>query len=571
MVRLQLRILAGWLLFLFSLQNLATANELNVSVDRNRIYQQDTVNLRIVSVSNKSMSIGGLFSFGAGNIDPPDFSPLQKDFEIVDQTQRYNMQTINGRATAELVWELILSPKKTGKLQIPSLEYEGSTSKPIHIEVLAGRAPRDSSQPPLVFLEVEVDKRQPYVQEQVLFTLRLYASQHLDSGELSAPAHADLIVESFGETRTFYRMAYNQRYEVRERQYLLFPQKSGRLEIAPQHFKGTLIDTRSRRRLRVSETSDALTLEVKAPPASFSGQHWLPATSLHLSESWDLEPKELQVGDSHTRTLEIQALGLLGSALPPLSLEDYPLVKRYPDQPMVESSQHEGGAQGLRRETVAWIAVAPGTVNLPEVRIPWWDTVNDVERVATVPARSIRILPAADTAPSTSPTPAKANSDFAPEASPVILQEGPSQHFWYLLTTLLLLGWGATTWFLLKRGQALPKLRREARVLALDKQLVKAIREQRGDMPIWLIRWAQALHPQGQIRGIADLASWDIEIYQQARAFEASRYAPQASDAIQFNAQRLIERIQAHDRRRQSKPEPHGLRNFYPENQERAA
>jgi hypothetical protein len=475
------------------------------------------------------------------------------------------MQTINGRSTAELSWDLVLAPKRSGVLNIPALSYDGATSTPLSITVLPGKAPRDTSQAPMVFLEVEVDKAQPYVQEQVLFTLRLYAAQHLDSGDLSAPAHADLIVENFGETKKYYRMAHNQRYEVRERQYLLFPQKSGSLTIAPQYFKGTLVDTRSRRRLRVNETSEALTLEVKAPPAQFSGRHWLPATSLELSESWDLEPFDIQVGDSHTRTLQIQALGLLGAALPPLALQDYPEVKRYPDQPQVESFQHESGAQGSRKETIAWIAVAPGTITLPELRIPWWDTVNDVERVAVIPSRTIHIVPDPASVVSIAPTPAGSPTEALPDpALPAPTQASPQ--FWYLLTALLLLGWAGTTGYLLRSGRRfVPRDGPGRRKVNLQRDLIRAIRENRAEMPVLLIRWAQALNPDRHIRSIADLATWDAAIYRQAQACEAQRYSARPQTATQFAPDQLISLIRQHDQRRARRDTGPALIPFYPE------
>src|SRR3989338_4824632 len=212
-----------WLcLLMFFCINAHAANELEVTVDRNKIHAQDSLNLQIVATTSKSAGFGGLFSFGSSSVGTPDFAPLEKDFEILDQSQSYNMQSINGQATTVITWELVLAPKRTGTLSIPALTYENSTSKPLSITVLAGKAPRDKSKAPLVFLEVEVDKKSAYVQEQILYTLRLYSSAHLDNGDLSAPQHPDLIVENFGDTRKYYRMAYNQRYEVRERQYLLF-------------------------------------------------------------------------------------------------------------------------------------------------------------------------------------------------------------------------------------------------------------------------------------------------------------------------------------------------------------
>lgn len=548
------------------------ANGLDVTVDHNKIYEQDSLNVQIVATTSKSAGFGGLFSFGSTSVGAPDFAPLEKDFEILDQSQSYNMQSINGQATTVITWELVLAPKRTGTLSIPALTYENSTSKPLSIVVLAGKAPRDKSKAPLVFLEVEVDKKSAYVQEQILYTMRLYSSAHLDSGDLSAPAHPDLIVENFGDTRKYYRMAYNQRYEVRERQYLLFAQKSGALTIEPQSFVGSLIDTRSRRRLRANESSDPVQLDIKAPPSSFTGMHWLPATSLTLTETWDKEPFDILVGDSHTRTLNIEALGLLGSSLPPLTAQEVPGVKLYPDQPSVESFQHDSGAKGLRKETSAWVAVAPGVIQIPEVRLPWWDTVNDVERVEVIPARTINIAENPDAAPTQPALPSpeeNAAANTTSDADNAPANSGSNPIFWYRLTALLLFGWISTTLYLLRRVPRAPTTSSETPVVIPSYQtLLSAIEQDQAAMPLHLIRWAQSMQPERNIRNIEDLQAWDQALYSQAKAFEAQLYSKNSGSTSgqvkHYDRATLLARVKELAKTKPHKIQDNSLKAFYP-------
>ena len=232
------------------------------------------------------------------------------------------------------------------------------------------------------------DKQTAYVQEQIIYTLRLY-TQGLINGELSDPASTDAIIEPFGEQKKYYRMAFNQRYEVVERQYLIFPQRSGTLTIGGQSFQG--VSLKQGRRTRIKDMSDSIELSIKPPASSFSGKNWLPATSLFLNEKWQGDIENLKVGDSITRKIELTALGLLGSALPPIKMDKNPLYKLYIDKPLTESVQHEAGAQAKRTDSFAIVAIKDGEVSLDEIRIPWWDTVNDVERVAIIPARTISI------------------------------------------------------------------------------------------------------------------------------------------------------------------------------------
>ncbi|TNC82464.1 MAG: protein BatD [Oleiphilus sp.] len=553
--------------------------ELNASVDRNKIYASDTLNLRVVGNFEMEMSFGGILNFGRNQVGSPDTSALEQDFEILDQQQSYNMQSINGKTTSQVTWTYTLAPKRTGELSVPAIEFKGTSSQPIPVTVLPGTAPRNAENPPNVFLEVEVDKDSVYVQEQIVFTLRLYAADQLASGDLSEPAPADAIVEGLGDIKKFFRMAYNQRYEVRERKFLIFPQKSGTLEIEPQSFSGILIDTRSRRRVRVRELSEALSIEVKSPPSEFSGDIWLPATSLHLTENWEQAPNNIQVGDSLTRTIEIQSLGLLGSALPPIAMDEISGIKVYPDQPEVESLEHETGVQSIRKETTALVAVDAGSVNLPEIRIPWWDTVNDVERLAVIPSRRIEIRPGPETAnkpaaqsdiasPQTNTKPGNLESkpisdpsratDTAPDTHSALNNTGdtgswaaPGNHILYTLIGLLAFGWISTSIYLIRQLQrqrsATADKSGPAREIDTLKALEKALKQEDSGMPRLLLQWAAERYPDRNVRALVDLAGIDTELMQQAQAFEARHYGGDSagvSSSQRYDKNRLLERIE---------------------------
>ncbi|WP_255375143.1 BatD family protein, partial [Oleiphilus sp. HI0061] len=162
---------------------------------------------------------------------------------MLDRQQNYSMRSINGDTTTEVTWNYTLSPKQAGTLTIPQAILQGAKSEAIVIEVVEGKAPIDADNPPPVFIEVETDKSDVYVQEQIQYTVRLFSLGRLSSGNLSEPATSNAIIEPFGEENKYYRMAYNQRYEVIERKYLIYPQKSGALYIDGLAFNGVLIDS----------------------------------------------------------------------------------------------------------------------------------------------------------------------------------------------------------------------------------------------------------------------------------------------------------------------------------------
>lgn len=581
------------LITLFSCSFILQAEtKLSATVDRTKIYAMDSINLTIQGQVDMDVSLGGLMSFGLGQTESPEIPGLEDDFEILDRQQSYNMQSINGESKAQVLWRYTLAPKTTGLLTIPPATYKDGKTKPIEVTVLEGKAPQNSSEPPAVFLEVETDKTEVYVQEQVIYTLRLY-TQGLINGELSEPSSTDAIIEPFGEQKKYYRMAFNQRYEVVERQYLLFPQKSGSLEIDAQTFQG--VSLKHGRRSRLKDESDSIQLTIKPPASSFTGKNWLPATSLFLNEQWQGNPDELKVGDSLTRKVELSALGLLGSALPPISMKDSALYKLYTDKPQTESIQHESGVQAKRTDSFAVVAVSDGEIELDEIRIPWWDTVNDVERIAIIPARKLSIAKNPDI--SVSPPQKIEQETNNPNRDEELKKDKDAEnlstasnqgsiktetdsHLWQTISGILLLFWIGTSIYLYR---ALQLSQQKLNALPVPKQIenkdekslfnaaISAIKSEQKSIARDSITWINALHEHTDsshiLTSLQDLKEIYPDIYRQLQLFDESLYAKNCS--ANFDKEALItllknlrqKRLQAMNKNGQNKQKD--LEPFY--------
>ncbi len=565
---------------------------LHASVDRNQLYINETFTLTLTGNVDIDFSFGGLMGFGRKQIEAPLIEGLEDSFEILDRQQNYSMRSINGDTTTEVTWNYSLRPKKSGQLSIPPANLNSAQSQAIVINVLTGNAPINADNPPAVFIEVEVDKNEVYVQEQVIFTVRLFALGRLSSGSLNEPQSSDAIVEVFGEEKKYYRMAYNQRYEVIERNYLIFPQKSGALEIEPLVFNGTLIDSYQRRRLRISEASEPLKLEVKAPNPEFTGEHWLPAKSLYLSETWQEQNAQLHVGDALTREIEVSALGLLGSALPPSPEINNDAVKTYPDKAKVASNLHEGGALATRTESTTYIAIKEGQIVLPEIRIPWWDTVNGVERVATLPKRHINVINGASSQAKQDEASVIDHVISEPISSATSVDSKPQSggsynlggnHGLLSLIALLVFGWLITSGYLLKKlnntKRDLAKLVQpqspeySAKNLDLG-QLTSAIKQHSADLPKMVIAWV-ALHSQANAHNntyryeaqpltLDELKQVDESIASQLIAFEEEKY--RHNGERNYDPDALVQALKKYQKKQASNVNhpPVSLRPFYP-------
>ena len=352
----------------------------------------------------------------------PDFAPLREDFEILDQAHSKNLSIINGKTSRQLVWDLVLMATKTGDVQIPAISFGSDKSQAIDIKVKGKVEEKDREES--MYLEVEFDNEQPYVQQQVIFSVRLF----LRRGEVSSASLSELeiegvdaIVERLGDDKTYQEIRKGVRWRVVERKYLVFPQQSGYMTIHPLEFRG-FIRTRAAAysfdifrqtpAKRFVLRSESITLPVREPPAAFAA-HWLPAKSVSLTEAWPA-PGEIKVGEPVTREITVQAEGLSAAQLPELNITWPDTVRAYPEQPRLENTGSQVGVTGTRVETAAIIPTQPGSIVLPEVSLAWWNVDKEQPEIATIAARTLEVVAASAEVSSTPAAP----TDVSKEAMP---------------------------------------------------------------------------------------------------------------------------------------------------------
>ncbi len=411
---------------------------LRATVDRNPVAMNESFTLSLQSDG----SAGG----------EPDLSVLRRDFDVLGQSKSSSIQIINGQTSRSVQWQISLMPKRSGQLQIPAISLGGQSSQPIVLSVNAASQPQAASGGDL-FLEVSAKPQVAYVEQQIIFTVRLYRKVDLGNGStLSAPSFPkmDALVERLGGDRSFQTLRNGQAYSVIERRYAIYPQKSGQFRSAPVVFDGDVIEGgggffsfdpfgQNSRHLRL--TSQSVDLSVKPMPAGASASQWLPASKLLLTEQWSDNPPKLTVGDPITRTLTLTATGLTAAQLPSLAGQPIAGLKLYPDQPTLKDGPDDQGITGTRVQKIAIIPTRAGKVTLPAIEVKWWNVTKDQEEVAILPARSITVLPGARqpaAPPGFSPPPQ------IPAAQDTAAGSQVSAGWWPWLALTLGLGWLAT-------------------------------------------------------------------------------------------------------------------------------
>lgn len=451
---------------------LALALELDAQLDRDEISLGDTVELQL-RVDD------------AVSIDAPDFSALEQDFDILGQNRRSHNMIVNGKLSSSTIWSLTLLPKRKGFVAIPPLELNGAVSPALKLRV----RPRDQTDPAaageLLFVDASVDKDSVFVQEQLIYTIKIFASSvDLYDATFSPPSIDHAVMEKLGD-RSHYRSTINgQSYEVTEFKYALFPQESGQLVIPPAVLTANVFQPRNQGFNRspfngkpVRKSSPELALQVKERPSEYpANKAWLPARGLTLTESWSADTDTLSVGTPVTRTLTIQAEGLPDSALPPIAIPAVDGLKIYRDK---ADSRSEAGRQGLssvRQESRALIPTQAGTLELPPIELHWWDTQSGQMRIAQLPARTLTVTGSATNNDTTTnrvtevppaPSQTAANESAAPSSvtttpSDQVSGTAAAKHnrWWFWVALFGLLGWACTavalTLFLRRQRAAQP-------------------------------------------------------------------------------------------------------------------
>lgn len=585
MVKRILATLTG-LCLLLALVPASYADGLTVEPDRTRLYEGEVLTVTVKGTMKLDINLSNLFNFDLSELPAPDIDKVKPDFEILGQNQRYSIRTVNNDMVGEITWTYQLAPTKTGKLTIPALTFKDSTSKPVTIEVVSGSPPdqknsaaRDS------FIELSADKDQVYVQEQLILTIKLFFTGNLIRGELSEPEDPDTIIEPLGKQSEYTRYRDGIRYRVVERRYALYPQKPGELKLPPIRFEGQARTPEGQLKfLRDSQEFFAVT--VKDIPADFTGDTWLPASDLSLEESGLPSTGKVDTGENLTRTLTLKASGLPAETLPPLPDKAPDGIRAYPEQPQRSTDTTPDGLNSALSQTTALVPVQAGKKTLPEIRIPWWDTDTDTQKVAVIPATTLDVADAGSVTglqSSTSAPPGGASSSPDGQSpsdtlDPDALKGNPTAEapsYWPWISLGLAVAWLATLlgWFWSRhRGAGNAggdTIEEDPDEQWLFDQLIEAVRHGSASVPGLLTRWMQRRFPDGDFQTTEDVVRFtgDATLRIELERLQAGLFAPDGErESADPDLRALSKALEQLRKQKASREKGDTLRPLYPGN-----
>lgn len=486
-----------------------------------------------------------ILSFDGQTRENPDLAPLQQDFDILSTSRSNAVQIINGSVSSHTEVQVIIAPKRTGQILVPQITWAGEVSNPVTLIVGAGAA----AQQPGLFLETVVDTKEPYVQAGVNVTVRVFAGEQLLQASLELVGNGDVLVQQVGTDRNRQLEKNGRQYDVVERHYVIFPQKSGEVRIPGPQLAGQVVVRTRPDRLTTDPFSDLfagvrgmagaskpvrvhgddIVLKVQPRPAGIEARAWLPARNLTLTEKWHPENAEVHVGDPVTRDLHLQVEGLTSAQLPDLAalMTLPPGLKAYPDQPKLDNPAHGDVVTGTRDQSIAMIAEREGKYDIAPLRVTWWDTASNSAREATLPGRTLTVLPAAGSAASQLPKTTIQPSADASSAAPVTIQGPTSANAtsarlqavrdpwaWATLTFALLWVGTIAAWFVSRRKAFRPSpQRRDSTVAALSGPQARAafqsacLRNDPQQARHALLAWASVAWPASPPQGLEGLAN----------------------------------------------------------------
>lgn len=242
---------------------------------------------------------------------------------------------------------------------------------------------------PELFVMVEPAEGPLRVQQQIVLRIRLVSAAPFEALSLSRPAGgSDVEILELSAPRTREVRSYAANGFSHEAHYALFPLRSGPLSIdeirATGRVKGPGGET-----IAFDIASPSRQLDILAAPESWTEPWWMIADTVDVEERWSIPPERLRRGDVVRRTVTVSARGAPADRMAPpvhaaargVEIHEVALETRTLRSP-------EGFTGVMER---SWDIVIPDApvVNIPPVRVAFWDAAGDAPAVRAAPGRRI--------------------------------------------------------------------------------------------------------------------------------------------------------------------------------------
>lgn len=348
---------------------------------------------------------------GTRNTDGPPILKGVEGFDVSPAGTSTRVEIINGQVRSGIDYTYTLQPRRPGTYTIGPAEVtvEGKTLRSNSRTLTVSEPGRVSGQDRgPVFLEAAISRSEAFVDEQLVYVLKLYTQRSVSDISLELPSEGCLAFRQLGEPSQYDGVYGGQAYHILEARYAAIPSAAGPCDIHPARMR--LIVHEPRRRSPRGLLDDplfslssgkpkifasnpvglsVLPLPLEGRPPGFSGL----VGDFRITAS--LTPGQIKVGESATLTAEISGRGNL-KRIPAPALAEPEGTKVYADQPVLNETADRDGFGGSRTMKWAIVPEAPGQYTIPPLSVAYFDPASRVYRTADTGALSISVLPAGE-------------------------------------------------------------------------------------------------------------------------------------------------------------------------------
>jgi hypothetical protein len=340
------------------------------------------------------------------------------DFTVTPSTTSSRLQIVNGQVDSGVDYTYFLQPKKTGTFQIGPAEVtiEGKTYRSNReiLTVVESTQSADSDPGPL-FLDASISSAKSYVEEEVVYTLKLYRRARVSDISLNLPGAEYLSFKQLGKPVEYQSVHNGRTYQVLEVRYGLIVSKEGDYSIEPSRmnlklflpkshsprspleerfFKDPFFSITTGRPMTVA--SEPLKLKViplptEGKPSDFSGL----VGSFQIESR--LEPATVKAGESATLTVFLQGRGNV-NRMPDLKVPELDRIKLYADQPTLTIEPDARGLAGTKTMKWALVPEEEGLYEIPQLQVSFFEPKHrQYKEIETLP-HSLTVVPGEDKA-----------------------------------------------------------------------------------------------------------------------------------------------------------------------------
>ncbi|KPJ60134.1 MAG: hypothetical protein AMJ42_01575 [Deltaproteobacteria bacterium DG_8] len=347
---------------------------------------------------------------GTQRIGRPDLPPMPA-FDAMSRGSSTRMQIVNGQITSGVDYNYVLIPKKKGIFEIgpATIHHKGKTISSNKITLKISSADTKPQSTKDVFITTTVNNKSPYVNEQIIYTFKLYRRVKIANASLDNPSFEGFRVESLGKERQYEKIINGRSFLVTEINQALFPTREGTIEIRPAKVQCEVVVRTRRRRgffhdpffddsfFGFSRTeskvlhSHPITVEVKPLPAE--GKTPLFSSLVgNFTLATSVSKKKLEVGDTTTLTITIEGKGNIRDAHSP----EFPSLthfKVYDDKPTLTvqtSGNTFGGTLTIKK---ALVPLKEGSLKVPALAFTYFNPARERYELCKSTPLVFQVLP----------------------------------------------------------------------------------------------------------------------------------------------------------------------------------